>query len=92
MLTGILAADDLVKKAVRPLSLRHLNTSGYGFLCIVRNDMNGSMIKSYDEHSSYKHQYQLTVCLKILSPLVDTVLYTRPMIPNGATLMIHLTH
>ena len=31
MLTGMLAAELLVKNAVMPLSLRHLRISGYGF-------------------------------------------------------------
>ena len=41
MLTGMLAAELLVKKAIIPLSLRHLNTSGYGFCLIFMKTING---------------------------------------------------
>ena len=41
ILTGIFAAELLVKKAVIPLSFRHLRTRGYGFLRIPMNVISG---------------------------------------------------
>lgn len=46
MLTGIFAAELLVKKAVIPLSFKHLSTSGYGFLRIHRKVMSGLTTKA----------------------------------------------
>ncbi|MNU41146.1 hypothetical protein D3C71_298710 [compost metagenome] len=45
-LTGMLAAELRVKKAVIPLSLRHLNTRGYGFPRIVSATRIGLITKA----------------------------------------------
>ena len=45
-IAGMLAAELLVKNAVTPLSLKHLNTRGYGLRLRNINDMNGSIIRA----------------------------------------------
>ena len=45
ILTGILAAELLVKKAVTPLYFKHLNTNGNGFCLIIIQAIKGFTIK-----------------------------------------------
>ena len=44
--TGIFAAELLVKKAVIPLSLRHLKTNGYGFFFSIKKTIKGFTTKA----------------------------------------------
>ena len=46
MFTGILAADDLVKKAVIPECMIEVKTSGNGFLKVVKNTSNGLITRA----------------------------------------------
>ena len=43
---GMFAAELLVKKAVIPLSLKHLKSRGYGFFFNNVKTINGSIIKA----------------------------------------------
>lgn len=91
MFTGMFAAELLVKKAVRALLLMQYHMSGYGLRLRVSPTMI-ALIPS--DVRSIVHTSRATswpYCLKIASPLVETALNTRPMIPNGAQLMTQRT-
>ena len=44
--TGIFAAELLVKKAVMPLSLKAMRTTGYGFLLVLNQTIRGLIRKA----------------------------------------------
>lgn len=87
----MLAAELLVKKAVKPLSLAHLEINGYGFFRRQIPTMRPLVINSWNNIHPTKRRINLPYWVKILIPLVDTELNTSPIIPIGAKLMIQRT-
>ena len=91
MFTGMLAAEERVKNAVTPLSLRHLNTSGYGFLRMTMNAMMGLTTRAANSMQPTRMSSSLPYSLKMARPLVETAVNTRPRMPKGARLITKRT-
>ena len=91
MLTGMFAAELRVKKAVRPDSRRQRKTSGYGLQCRYRKTMNGETTNAMKSMVPTSRASSLPYWVKMDRPLFTTLVYTRPMMPKGARLMIQRT-
>ena len=91
MLTGIFAAELLVKKAVTPLWRIHLKMSGYGLCFNVIPTISGLTTSATMSMEMTSTRTSSPYTVKISRPLVETASYTRPRIPNGAQLMIQRT-
>ena len=91
MLTGMLAAEERVKNAVTPLSFRHLNTSGYGFLRMTMKVMMGLTTSAATSMQPTRMSRSLPYSVKMARPLVETAENTRPRIPKGARLITKRT-
>ena len=78
------AAELLEKNAVTPLSLRHVKTNGKGFLFKSRAEISGlimnAMIRMHPTINNMSSPY----CEKILKPLSQTDVNTKPITPIGA--------
>ena len=91
MLTGILAAELLVKNAVIKLSFKQVNTSGYGFLRTHINVTSGLMIKATTAILPTRTAISFPYSTSAPSPCSEMVPKIRPMIPKGAQLITHCT-
>ena len=91
MFTGMLAAELRVKNAVRPDSRRQRNTSGYGLQRRYKKMMTGETTNAMNSMVPTRSSSSLPYWVKMDRPLLDTLVYTRPMMPNGARLMIQRT-
>ena len=91
ILTGILAAELLVKNAVIKLPFRHLNTSGKGFCFVKKNTTIGLMTSATTAILPTNTIINFPYPRRTPSPCWEITVKIRPMIPNGAKLMIHLT-
>ncbi|MPN39074.1 hypothetical protein SDC9_186600 [bioreactor metagenome] len=91
MFTGMFAAELRVKNAVIPLSLMHLNTSGYGFLRILKYTIIGFTTRATKSITPIKTTSKCTYLRKASIPLVAIASNTRPIIPSGAKFITHLT-
>ena len=89
--TGMLAAELRVKKAVRPDSRRQRNTSGYGLQCRYTKMIKGETTSAIKSMVPTSRSSSLPYWVKMDRPLLDTLVYTRPMMPKGARLMIQRT-
>lgn len=78
ILTGMFAAELLEKNAVMPLSLRHVNTNGYGFLRVATAEMIGSVTKATNAMQPTKSAISWPYCANIPSPLSETEVNTNP--------------
>ena len=90
ILTGILAAELLVKKQSET-SLQTVEDQRIWILADTPVYQKRVCYKIDKKHTSDKQKKQFPYVVKISRPLVDTVLNTRPKIPNGAILMIQVT-
>ena len=91
MLTGILAAELLVKNAVIPLSFRQRMASGQAFLFSVIDAIDGLTTSAVNSMHPTSSPSSFPYVVKMASPLSETFVNTIPQIPNGARLMIHRT-
>ena len=91
MLTGILAAELLVKNAVIPLSFRQRMASGQAFLFSVIDAIAGLTTSAVNSMQPTSSPSSFPYVVKMASPLSETFVNTIPQIPNGARLMIHRT-
>ena len=71
------AAELLVKNAVTPLSLKHLNTSGYGLRFKQSATTNGSTINATANIQPTSNASNLPYSVKISRPLVFLVEYAK---------------
>ena len=91
MLTGMLAAELLVKNAVTPLSRRQRIASGKPFLLINKVEIVGLTTSAEKSMQPTSSRRSFPYVVKIERPLVETLSKTIPQIPNGAKLMIQRT-
>ena len=79
------------KNAVMALRFKHLKISGYGFFLMHQYTRIGFVIKVIASMDPTKRTRSFPYSVKIFNPLVEIVRNTRPRIPNGARLIIHVT-
>ena len=84
MFTGMFAAELLEKNAVIPLSRRHVKTNGYGLRLNAIPEIKGSVTKATNAIHPTSNKTNWPYSVKILKPLWETEVNTKPMIPIGA--------
>ena len=87
MLTGMFAAEERVKNAVRPDSLKQRYTSGYGLRCRYRKMTSGPNTSTISSMVPTSRSRRLPYSVKAAKPFSETLVNTKPIMPNGARLM-----
>ncbi len=87
MFTGMFAAEERVKNAVSPDSLKQRYTSGYGLRRRYRKMTSGPNTSTMSSMVPTSSNSRLPYRVNASRPFSDTLVNTRPMMPNGARLM-----
>ena len=91
MFIGMLAADERVKNACTPLTLRQVSNNGYGLRLSSTKAMSGLNMNVLASIHPTSSNTSLPYVVNTSRPLCDTDVNTKPIIPNGANWMIHFT-
>ena len=90
-LTGIFAAELLVKNAYIPLCAIVAHTSGYGFFLKYMYTIAGFITKATIAYAPIKTASRCAYPTNALKPLLPIASATNPIIPNGAKRIIQPT-